>query len=363
MRPLGSPGALAVLVTLVLSMSACASPSTPGNSPGGSGRTSPTGAAATSADAGPTSPAVGVGDDAGCPASNARDVSSADDLRAALAAAVPGETIVLAPGTYEGNFVATASGRQGALITLCGGRNAIIAAPGIEHGYALHLDGASWWRLIGFSVQGGQKGIVADGVTHDLLYGLYVHDIGDEGIHLRAFSSYNTVSHCIIRRTGLYKTFYGEGIYVGSAHKNWCRYTHCQPDQSNYNQIIDNNIADTTAENIDIKEGTTGGLIKGNYLDGAGMVASAATSWINVKGNHWTVEDNIGIDSIGNGFSVHQVYPGWGLDNVFLNNHARVNGPGYGIYVQSHHLGTVVSCDNVAEGAAGGMSNIPCAGP
>jgi hypothetical protein len=361
MRRLTSTAALVALATLVVSVSACSSPSQPGNAASGSGSASPTHAAATPG-ASPTIGAVSTGEDPGCPDHGAREVTSADGLQAALAEAAPGETIVLAPGTYPGNFVASSSGRPGAPITLCGGRDAIIAAPGIDQGYAFHLIEASWWRLIGFTVEGGQKGIVADGVRHDLFYGLYVHDIGDEGIHLRAFSSYNTISHCIVRHTGLYRTFYGEGIYVGSAHKNWCRYTHCQPDQSNYNQIIDNNIADTTAENIDIKEGTTGGLIKGNHLDGAGMVASAATSWVNVKGNDWTVEDNTGINSIGNGFSVHQVYPGWGLDNVFLDNHANVNGPGYGIYVQSHHLGTVVSCGNVAEGAAGGLTNIPCTG-
>jgi hypothetical protein len=188
-----------------------------------------------------------------------------------------------------------------------------------------------------------------------------VHGTGDEAIHLRSFSSYNVVSHNVIRDTGLVTSFFGEGIYVGSAHKNWCRYTGCQPDRSNYNRIVDNNIADTTAENIDIKEGTTGGVISGNILNGTGMVSSAATSWVNVKGNDWLVEDNAGSHSVDDGFSVHQVYPGWGLDNVFKDNTAVVDGPGVGIYVQSHGLGTVVECNNVASGATGGMTNFGCA--
>lgn len=90
------------------------------------------------------------------------------------------------------------------------------------------------------------------------------------------------------------------------------------------------------------------------------MVESAATSWINVKGNDWTIKDNVGVASIGDGFQVHQVYPGWGLDNVFIGNRAQVGGPGYGIYVQSHHLGTVVACSNQATGAGQGLSNVPC---
>jgi Right handed beta helix region len=297
---------------------------------------------------------------AGCPARGGVVVSTAAQLSRALSGAQPGQTIALDPGVYVGDFVASQSGQAGAPITLCGGRGAVLEGESIRHGYVLHLDKASYWRVEGFTVEGGQKGVVTDGVTHDLIEGLYVHGTGDEAIHLRAFSSDNTVSHNVVRDTGLVTQFYGEGIYVGSANKNWCRYTGCQPDRSDGNRIIDNNIADTTAENIDIKEGTTGGLIAGNTLSGAGMVSSAATSWVNVKGNDWTIEDNTGTGSIADGFSVHQVYPGWGLDNVFRDNKAILGSSGFGIYVQSSHLGTVVACDNVASSAGGGLSNIGC---
>jgi hypothetical protein len=289
-------------------------------------------------------------------------VSTAAELSQDLSAAHPGETIALEPGVYEGNFVASTPGTAAAPITLCGTRSAVLEGPGIESGYVLHLDHASYWNVEGFTVDGGQKGVVTDGVTHDLINGLYVHGTGEEAIHLRSFSSDNVVSHNVIRDTGLLTSFYGEGIYVGSAHKNWCRYTGCQPDRSNDNRIIGNNIADTTAENIDIKEGTTGGVISGNILSGTRMVSSAATSWVNVKGNDWLVEDNAGSHSVGDGFSVHQVYPGWGLGNVFKDNTAVVDGPGFGIYVQSHRLGTVVACNNVVSGAAGGMTNVGCSG-
>lgn len=297
---------------------------------------------------------------AGCSVAGGIVVSTAAQLSRALSGAQPGQTIALEPGVYVGDFVARESGQPGTPITLCGGRDAVLEGESIRHGYVLHLDKASYWRVEGFTVDGGQKGVVTDGVAHDLIEGLYVHGTGDEAIHLRAFSSDNTVSHNVVRDTGLVSQFYGEGIYVGSANKNWCRYTGCQPDRSDDNRIIDNNIAGTTAENIDIKEGTTGGLIAGNILNGTGMVSSAATSWVNVKGNHWTIEGNAGTDSSEDGFSVHQVYPGWGLDNVFRNNKAILGGSGFGIYVQSQHLGTVVACDNVTSGAGGGLSNIGC---
>ena len=60
------------------------------------------------------------------------------------------------------------------------------------------------------------------------------------------------------------------------------------------------------------------------------------------------------------GYQVHQVYPGWGIGNVFTGNRAQVNGPGYGIYVQSKRLQTVVSCDNAVTAAGNGFSTLPC---
>jgi hypothetical protein len=287
-------------------------------------------------------------------------VSSAGALSDALAAARPGAVIGLAPGVYSGDFTASAAGTASAPITLCGSRAAILRGTSVTSGYTFYLDHASWWRVEGLTVQGGQKGIMADGADHNLLDGLYVHGTGQEAIHLRAFSSDNTVSHTMVRDTGLRKAFYGEGIYVGSAHKNWCRYSGCRPDASNGNVLTGNDIAGTTAENIDVKEGTSGGQITGNTFNGTGMVPSAATGWINVKGNDWTIRDNTGTDSDKNGYQVHQVYPGWGLGNVFTANRARVNGPGYGIYVQSKRLGTVVACNNVVTGAADGFSTVAC---
>ena len=116
----------------------------------------------------------------GCPA-HGLAVASASQLTGALASARPGETITLAPGTYQGDFTASRSGTRSAPITLCGSRRAVLAGPDIRHGYVLYLDGASWWRLDGFTVRGGQKGIVTDHASHDLLYGLYVAGSGRRG--------------------------------------------------------------------------------------------------------------------------------------------------------------------------------------
>src|SRR3984893_4832141 len=186
---------------LALAMAGCASTAT----------SAPPSHAACSRPAGaPRSSSASAGA-AGCAAGpGTTSVSTAAQLAQALAAAQPGGRIVLAPGIYHDDFVATTSGTAAAPITLCGSRSAVLEGLSMGHGYVLHLNKASWWRVEGFTVEGGQKGVVTDGVTHDLIYGLYVHTIGDEAIHLRDFSSNNTVSHNIVRDTGQHKEFYGE---------------------------------------------------------------------------------------------------------------------------------------------------------
>lgn len=60
------------------------------------------------------------------------------------------------------------------------------------------------------------------------------------------------------------------------------------------------------AEEIDIKEGTCCGLISGNTFDGTGMSGeNFADSWIDLKGDKWTVENNTGVHSIKDGIQVH----------------------------------------------------------
>jgi parallel beta-helix repeat protein len=301
-------------------------------------------------------PTVGAAAD-GTSCSGGTTVRTATELEAALAAATPGTSIILAPGVYTGNFVATASGTATDPISLCGSTASILDGGDLSKGYVFHLDGASYWHLQGFTVQNGQKGVMADGTVGSVIEGLTVTQIGEEGIHLRKDSTDNTVTGNTVNHTGVYKAKFGEGIYIGTAQSNWCDITACKPDNSDRNIIENNVISDTGAENVDIKEGTTGGILRGNSFDGTGM--TGADSWVDVKGNGWTIDDNRGVNSPNDGFQTHQILDGWGTDNVFSNNTAAVNGPGYGI-ASRPALGNIVECNNTVTGAASGVSNIPC---
>jgi hypothetical protein len=292
----------------------------------------------------------------GCPAGG-YTVRDAAELRKALETAKPGDVIRMADGIYPGAFAITTSGTRRRPMFLCGSRNAVLDGED-KVNYVLHLNDADWWRLLGFTVRDGRKGVMTDRAHHDVLSGLLVTGTGEEAIHLRTFSSDNRVVGNTVRDTGHRQPRFGEGIYVGSAHDNWCRYTKCKPDRSDRNAVVGNDIADTTSESIDVKEGTTGGVITGNRVSGAGM--THADSWMEVKGNRWLVERNTGRNSRRDGIQTHVVYKGWGRRNVFRANRLVVNGPGYGIYVEEEQSENVVRCDNVAVRARDGLSNVRC---
>lgn len=290
--------------------------------------------------------------------SGTMQVRTAAELHVALEQARSGDSIQLADGRYVGNFVIAAKGTPEASIELCGGRAAVLDGGPRDGGYTMHLDGAEYWRISGVTVSGGQKGIMLDRARGNVLEGLSVTDIGDEAIHLRARSTDNVVRGNVVRRTGLRKKKFGEGVYIGSAESNWCDISRCEPDRSDRNIIEGNDIAETTSESIDIKEGTTGGIVRNNRFSGAGM--SGADSWVDVKGNDWRIMDNVGRTAPEDGFQTHTILPPWGAGNVFERNVAVVESDGYGFNITGKAKGNRVSCDNESSSAGAGLSNIDC---
>jgi hypothetical protein len=318
-----------------------------------------------SAGIGPTPGSAGVAP-APAPAvsGDVRRVSGAAQLQAALQAARPGQVIELADGVYSGRFVASVSGTSAQPIVLRGGRGAVLDGGSPSTGTALSLQGASYWWLEGFTVRGAQKGVVLDRSNHDVLSKLDVGQTGMEGVHFRSSSSDNWLQGSDVHNTGRVNAGFGEGVYVGSAKSHWGTYGNSGGmDRSDRNVITANWIHAVTAENIDIKEGTTGGMIYGNVLDGDGMTgAHFADSWVDLKGNGWLVAYNTGRRSGVDGFQTHVQLSGWGRGNVFRSNRLEGDAKGYGINIQrgDSSSGNVVGCDNQVVGAAAGMANLPC---
>ncbi|WP_031081845.1 right-handed parallel beta-helix repeat-containing protein [Streptomyces sp. NRRL WC-3549] len=254
---------------------------------------------------------------AGVLPATAVDVSTAAQLKAALASASPGTTIRLADGTYTGNFKATAPATAASRITLTGSAGAVLTAGG---GYGLHLNGASYWTVYGLTVTGGQKGIVADAATGVVIDSVTVHDLDMEGVHFRKSSRNGVIRNSRIYDTGHDGRGMGEGVYVGTAGD--------LGDRSDGVRIEDNVIGPGVGgENVDIKEGTTGARITGNTFDGGGLTgANYDDSWVDVKGNDVLVENNRGVRTTNNGYETHTQQSGWGCGTVFRGNTSDLTG-------------------------------------
>lgn len=303
---------------------------------------------------------------AGCPTTATRRVavSNAATLAAALAGARAGDVIQMADGVYAGKFAASASGTASAPIALCGSRNAVMDSNNGSTGFKLT---GSFWTLAGFTVRNASLGLTLDNANHNLLTNLEVHHTGQEGIHFRTNSSFNTLQGSFVHDTGLVTPGFGEGVYIGSAVGNWPIYTGGNPDRSDNNQILDNVIGPTAAESLDIKEGTTGGVVRGNTMIGTRMSGeNFSDSCSEVKGNNYTITDNScsadAPTSMINGFQVKQQVAGWGLNNTFRANHMTGIPSGkLGITVAPVcKATTTVGCDNTVNAGAVMTDDTPC---
>ncbi|MFG1807382.1 right-handed parallel beta-helix repeat-containing protein [Streptomyces sp. NPDC049040] len=281
------------------------------------------------------------------------DVADSKGLKAALAAAAPGQTIQLADGTYTGNFKITAAGTAAAPITLTGSAKAVLTTSS-GGGNVIQLTGSPYWTIKGLTLTGAQKGIMIDASDHVAVDSVEVHHMTMEGIHFRTSSSYGVVRNSYIHDTGTSRNGMGEGIYVGSANT--------LGDTSDHVLITGNTIGpDVGGENIDIKEGTTGGVISGNTFDGSGLTgANYDDSWVDIKGNGYTVSGNRGTRTTDDGFQTHSQYPGWGCGTVFRANSSDLTGATgpdrYAVHVTNYDPATcpvTVAADNTVTGGNG----------
>ena len=297
---------------------------------------------------------------AACPAAEFDrfvQVSSGTQLMAALAAARPGDLILLAPGVYQGRFTLSAAGTAEQPICLDGLGQAALTAGTLGGGtYVLYLARARYWRVAGLEVHTGEKGIMVDYSDFNLFDQVHIHDIGNEGLHFRRHSSDNVFQRGRIERTGLRGDPHsGEGAYVGSAQGNWGRYTDGQPDRADRNQISSTVIRDATAECLEVKEGTRGTVIRLNTLGECGDKPSNSPAVLGTRGgsgrfecNTITARDAVDAMAVYSGGPV----PGDGDDNLFRWNRVDLEGGGEFFAVGSGQSGNVQVENTTAAHAA-----------
>ncbi|WP_217628215.1 hypothetical protein [Micromonospora nigra] len=144
-------------------------------------------------------------------------------------------------------------------------------------------------------------------------------------------------------------------------------------DRSDRVQVLNNQLGpNVTAEHVNVKEGTEGGVIRGNQFDGRGISgANSADSWVDVKGRNYLIEGNTGTfrtpGTFANGYETHNLLDGYGCGNTWRINTSDLGDVGrYAIYVTSTSKCSsnpnVVYSSNTVTNAVNGLTNFPTTG-
>jgi hypothetical protein len=287
-------------------------------------------------------------------------VSTWKQLQSAVAKPKAGTVIKMKPGKYSvpWGMPVAARGTASKPVWICGPRSAVLSGARVSGNGGFRVDGSSYLRISGMTVRNSQKGISVMHSNHVAVSDVLVEHIGQEAIHLKSQTTDSVVVGNTIRDTGLQTKTYGEGVYVGTAKGNWCRYNGCKPDASNRNAVVSNHITRTSSEPIDLKEGAVDGTVWGNTLDGSSM--KVGETLISVQTNNWVVAHNTGAHAKEDGIQVWRAYDVWGRNNTLFANKFTAGIPGYGVRVAYVNVGNVVGCDTVVPSGADGISNKSC---
>lgn len=243
-------------------------------------------------------------------------------------------------------------------------------------GYSMFLNRANYLQLENVKVTGGEKGIMAHRSNYCRIINCDIGNCGHEAVHFRIFSSYNVIDGCDIHDTGDTNPAIGEGVYFGQSESTWGT-TYAgdsaggQPDKSSYNTCRNCTIRRTTAECVDLKEGSEGHLIENNSFDGSALSGqNNADSLIDVKSNDCRIVGNTNVGTGANqffayGYQTHILYAGYGQRNLFDGNTISMPSAstGFGIEIQltgsrGTATGNVVLSNNVKTGGSGALTNI-----
>ena len=280
--------------------------------------------------------------------------STVSEIQNALKDAKAGDKIIIKEGSYTGPwmkggyFYSNASGtEEHPIIIESEHSNNKSELVGLRNsgGAVFYLVG-SYWRINNIKMRVGQKGIIIDQGSNNIVNNCEVSEIGQEGIHIRDGSCNNVIVDTKIRDTGKQTPGFGEGIYVGSDKGKWQEFKkECDNNIIRHCQIGPN----VAAESVDIKEGTTGTIIEDCSFDGTGMTGqNYADSFLDIKGNNSVIRDNYGYRNgntvITDAFQVHVQVEGWGQNNRFFNNHMSLDTSD--CYILNNSKGTTIAFDN-----------------
>lgn len=282
------------------------------------------------------------------------------EIQGALKDARAGDRIIIAEGSYvgawmtDGWFYSNASGtKENPIIIESENSNNPSELVGLRSssGYVFSLVG-SYWNINNLKFTNGQKGIMIDKGSYNIINGCEVYGVEMEGVHFRDGSSNNLLVNSKVYNTGTTRKGMGEGVYIGSDKGKWNEFV----KECDNNIVRDCTIGPSVAsESVDIKEGTTGTIIEGCTFIGDGISGeNYADSFIDVKGNQAIIRNNKGYrnnnTNIVDAFQIHVQVEGWGIGNMFCNNDLYLDDGEAYILNNSKGSATVLENNRMPEG-------------
>ena len=266
-------------------------------------------------------------------------------IQAALAKAMPGTQITLAPGVYREQLQTVRAGTPDAPITIKGPETGTDRAGRYKAtlygtGRVVSID-HSYYRLEGFTIDGQEKlsdttfptdiaamdafkdsvrPKVADGrlvyigasdrsrdLTGITLTNMFLSGGGGECVRLRNDAHDNTITDSVVQYCGLYgkgsgkkRAVYhnGEGIYIGTSPNSDDQPMHSD-DGSARNLVSHNVIRTFGSECFDVKENAHDNVFADNVCVGNTEPAGNEGSNVELRGHNNTVRDNEISQSLG----------------------------------------------------------------
>ncbi|MDN5861236.1 MAG: right-handed parallel beta-helix repeat-containing protein, partial [Pseudonocardia sp.] len=181
-------------------------------------------------------------------------VAQGGSISAALAKAEPGDTVLIAGGTYPGGLDVSVDGAPGKPITIQAVPGEQVTITGGGGNGLVSLDGRSHIRMIGISVKGSDShGIFAQGAKNILLRDCEVAGSQDGGIVFLE-SSNITVQRCDV---------HGNNARGTGASNEAVSFDHTDNFEISFSRVHDNG-----EEGIDAKYESSGGKIFANTVEG-----------------------------------------------------------------------------------------------
>ncbi|WP_431322982.1 hypothetical protein [Rhizobium sp. YTU87027] len=286
-------------------------------------------------------------------------------IQDALDVAQPGDTVMLAPGTYMQDLRSVRDGELGKPITIEGTLGSVVKGGGqprvieINHSYI---------ELRNFTVDGRfEKPNTKKSYRDKLLYvightpgreltglrvlGMDIRNAGGECVRLRYQARQNEIAYSRISSCGRFDFLFndggknGEGIYIGTAPEQLGG--RGAPDKaidhSDRNRIHDNVITTAGNECVDIKEGSSGNIIEKNSCTGQKDPNSGG---FDSRGNSNVFRYNLVYDVVGTGVRLGGDEATDGTNNDVYGNTFRNVGVGL-IRAQRAPQGKI--CENISQ--------------